>query len=143
MLPVASPLLLLIFFLCVQSLLVWLVCVLECFFLDLSCMGLLCLLDFIDYFLSHVGEIFYYNIFKIFLIPYTCSFSSSGMPIFQMLVCLILFQRSLRLSSVLFILFSLFCSSADMSTILSSSSLIHSSPSDSLILIPSRVFLIQ
>ena len=29
----------------------------------------LCLLDLIDYFLSHVGEIFNYNLFKIFLIP--------------------------------------------------------------------------
>ena len=103
----------------------------------------LCFLNLIDYFLSHVGDIFYYNIFKIFL-SYTCSFSSSsGTPIFQMLACLILSQRPLRLSSVLFILFSLFCSSADMSTILSSSSLIHSSASDSLILIPSTVFLIS
>ena len=103
----------------------------------------LCFLNLIDYFLSHVGDIFYYNIFKIFL-SYTCSFSSSSeTPIFQMLACLILSQRPLRLSSVLFILFSLFCSSADMSTILSSSSLIHSSASDSLILIPSTVFLIS
>ena len=70
-------------------------------------------------------------------------FSSSGTPIIQMLVCLILSQRSLRLSSVLFILFTLFCSSEVISTILSSSSLIHSSASDILLLIPSRVFLIS
>ena len=60
-----------------------------------------------------------------------------------MLVCLILSQRSLRLSSVLFILFTLFCSSEVISTTLSSSSLICSSVSDILLLIPSRVFLIS
>ena len=38
--------------------------------------------------------------------------SYPGTPIIQMLVHLILSQRSLRLSSVLFILFPLFCSSA-------------------------------
>src|SRR5574337_1321273 len=67
--------------------------------------------------------------------------SSSCTPIIQMLVCLILSQRSLRLSSVLFILFTLFCSSEVISTILSSSSLIHSSASGILLLVPSRVFL--
>ena len=56
---------------------------------------------------------------------------------------LILSQRSLRLSSSLIILFTLFCSSEVISTILSSSSLIHSSASDILLLIPSRVFLIS
>ena len=69
-------------------------------------------------------------------------FSSSGMPIIQLLVHLVLSQRSLRLSSVLFIPFSSFCSSEVISTILSSSSLIHSSASDILLLTPSRVFLI-
>ena len=59
-----------------------------------------------------------------------------------MLVCLILSQRSLRLFSVLFILFTLLWSSEVISTIVSSSSLIHSSASDILLLIPSRVFLI-
>ena len=60
-----------------------------------------------------------------------------------MLVHLILSQRSLRLSSVLFILFTLFCSSAVISTVLSSSSLIHSFALDILLSIPSRVFLIS
>ena len=54
---------------------------------------------------------------------------------------LILSQRSLRLPSVLFILFTLCYSSEIISTILSSSSLIHYSASDTLLLIPSRVFL--
>ena len=60
-----------------------------------------------------------------------------------MLVHLILSQRSLRLSSVLFILFTLFCSSEVISTILSSSSLSHSSAPDILLLISFRVFLIS
>jgi len=102
----------------------------------------LCLLDLIDYFLFHVGEIFNYNLFKIFLVPFLFS-SSSGTPIIQMLVHLIWSQRSLRLSSALFILFTLFCSSEVISTILSSSSLIRSSASNILLLIPSRVFLIS
>ena len=68
--------------------------------------------------------------------------SSSGTPVIQMLVHLILSQRSLRLSSVLFILFTLFCSSEAISTILSASPLIRSSASDILLLFPSRVFLI-
>ena len=68
MLLVAFPLLLLIFFLCVQSLLVWLVCVLACFSLGLSCMGFFAPLGF-SYFFFHVGEIFKYNLFKNILIP--------------------------------------------------------------------------
>ena len=60
-----------------------------------------------------------------------------------MVVHLILSQRSLRLSSVLFILFTLFCSSEVISTILPSSSLICSSASDILLLTPSRIFLIS
>ena len=79
---------------------------------------------------------------KIF--SYSFLFSSfSGTPMIQMLLHLILPQRSLRLSSILFILFTLFCSSQVISTILSSSSLIRSSPSDILLSIPSSVFLIS
>ena len=59
-----------------------------------------------------------------------------------MLVCFILSQKSLRLSSVLFILFTFLCFSGVISTILSSNSLICSF-SDILLLIPSRVFLIS
>ena len=99
----------------------------------------LCLLDLIDYFLFHVGEIFNYNLFKNFLIPFLFLFCFWD-PIIQMLACLIWSQRCLRLSSALFILFTLFCSSEVISTILSSSSLIRSSASDILLLIPSRVF---
>ena len=69
--------------------------------------------------------------------------SSSGTPIIWMLVPLMSYQRSLRLSLALFILFTLFCSSAVISTILSSSLLIHPSASDILLVIPSREFLIS
>jgi len=74
---------------------------------------------------------------KVFSYPFF--FSSSGTSIFQMLMYLILSQRSLRLSSVLLILFTLFCSEV-IFTILSSSSLICSPASEILLLIPSRVF---
>ena len=85
--------------------------------LGLSCMGLF--VPFgpkIDYFLFHVGKIFNYNLFKNFLIPFLFPFLLG--PLIRMLVHLILSQRSLRLSSVLFILFTLFCSSKVISTIL-------------------------
>ena len=61
-----------------------------------------------------------------------------------MLVCLILSQEFLRLSSILFILFPLFYSTVIISTILSSSLLIHSSDFFfKLLLVPSRVSLIS
>ena len=100
----------------------------------------LCFLDLIDYFLFYVGDIFNYNLFKNFLIPFLFLFFWDP---YWMSVHFIFSQRSLRLSSVLFILFTLFCSSEAISTILSSSSLICSSASDILLLIPSRVFLIS
>ena len=58
-----------------------------------------------------------------------------------MLVHWMLSQRSLRLSSILFILFALFCSVVVISTIFSFRSLIHSYVSVILLLIPSREFL--
>ena len=67
---------------------------------------------------------------------FSCLFSpsSSGTLIIHMLVCLMLFQRSLRLSSFLYIyIFSLFCSASVLSTILSSRSLTHFSGSNSLL----------
>ena len=79
---------------------------------------------------------------NIFSHPFFIS-CSSRTPIIQMLVYLILSQWSLKLFSVLFILFILFCSSEVISTILSSSSLIHSSASVILLLIPSIVFWIS
>ena len=121
---------------------VWLLCVLACFSLHLSCMGLSALPGLkIDYFLSHIREVFNYNLFKYFLRPFFSS--SSGTPIMQILVHLMLSQRSLRLSSILFILFSLFCSFVVISTILSSRSLIRSSASVILLLIPSSKVLVS
>ena len=75
---------------------------------------------------------------KIFSYPFFFS-SYSVTPIIRMLVCLIWSQRSLRQSSVLCILFTLFCSSEVISTILSSRSLIRASASDILLLFPSGV----
>ena len=98
--------------------------------------------DLIDYLLFHLEEFSTIISSKIFSYSFFFSFSS-GTPISRMLVCLILSQRSLRLSSVFFILFTLFCCSEVICTTLSSSSLIHSSASDILLLIPSRVFLIS
>ena len=68
MLLVASPLLLLIFFLLVFVSLISMC--LGTFLLGFILYGTLCLLDLIDYFLFHVGEIFNYHLFKNFLIPF-------------------------------------------------------------------------
>ena len=78
-----------------------------------------------------------YNL-NYFLGPFV-SFPSET-PIRWMLVCLMLSQRFLRLSSFLFIVFSLFCSTAVISNHLFFRSLIHSSASFILLLIPSSVF---
>ena len=107
------------------------------FLLGFILYGTLCLLDLIISF-SMLGKFLTIISSKFFSSP--LFFSSSGMPIIQLLVHLVLSQRCWRLSSVLFILFTLFCSSEVMSTILSTSSLIHSSASDILLLIPSRLF---
>ena len=104
--------------------------------------GHMCFLDLIDYFLSHVGEVFNYNFFKNFLSAFFLS-SSFGTPITWKLVLLISSQRCLMLSSILFVLFPLFGSSAVICTILSYSSLLCSSASVILLLVPSRVFLIS
>ena len=73
--------------------------------------GTLCFLDLVDYFLSHVWEVFSYYFFKYFLRSFLSS--PSGTPRMQMLVRLMLSQRSLRLSFLLFILFSILFSGSD------------------------------
>ena len=70
-------------------------------------------------------------------------FSSSGTAMIQMLGHLTLSQRSLRLSSFRLIRFSFFLPDSFISTILSSTSLILSSPSVILLLVSSRVFFIS
>ena len=102
----------------------------------------LCFLDLIDCFLPILGKFSTITSSNIFSVPFFFS-SSSGTPMIQMLVCLVLSQRSLRLSSILFILFPLFCSAVVISAILSSGLLICSSVSVILLLIPSREFLIS
>ena len=65
----------------------------------------LCFLDLVDYVLFHVREVFSYYLFKYFLRSFLSALL--GTPIIQMLVCLMLSQGSLRLSSFLFIFFFL------------------------------------
>ena len=79
---------------------------------------------------------------SIFLWSFLLS-SSSRTPMIQMLGHLTLSQRSLRLSSFLLIHFSFFLSDLFISTILSSTSLVISSASVILWLVPSRVFFIS
>ena len=76
----------------------------------------LCLLDLIVYFLFILGKFSTIISSKFFWYSFYVS-SSSGIPIIQMLVHLISSLKSLRLSSVLSILFTLFCSSEAISTI--------------------------
>ena len=73
---------------------------------------------------------------SIFAWPFFLS-SSSGTPMIRMLGHLTLSQRSLRLSSFLLILFYFFLSASFICTILSSTSLILSSVSVILLLVPS------
>ena len=75
---------------------------------------------------------------NIFSGPFCLSYPS-GTPIMRMFIHLMLSQRSLRLPSFLFILFSIFCSVAVISTILSSRSFIHASASVIPLLILSSV----
>ena len=100
----------------------------------------LSLLELIDYFLFHVREIFNYNLFKNFFVPFLFLFFwdpyNSNVGLFDIV-------PEVSEFSVLYILFTLFCSSEVISTILSSSSLIRSSASGILLLIPSSVFLIS
>ena len=72
----------------------------------------LCFLDLDDSFLCHIRDFFGYYLFKYFLRSFLSpSFSST--TIMWMLMCLMLFQRSLRLSSFLFILFFLLFHGSD------------------------------
>ena len=107
------------------------------FFLVFILYGTLHLLDLTDYFLFHVGEIFNYNCFKNFLIPFLFLFFfwdsyNLNVGLFDIV--------SGVSETISFFFFTLFCSSEVISTILSSSSLIRSSASDILLLSP-RVFL--
>ena len=113
------------------------------FFLGFILYGtLLRFLDLGDYFLSHVREVFAYNLFKYFLRPFLFLFFfwdayNSNVGVFSVVpeVSEIVFNS--------FHSFSLFCSLAVISTILPSSTFIHSSASVIPLLIPSSVFFIS
>ena len=89
----------------------------------------LCLLDLIDYFLFHVGEIFIYNLFKKFLMPFLFLFFFWDPYNLNVGALDIVPEVSETILSS-FRSFYFFCSSEVISMILSSSSLICSSPSD-------------
>ena len=112
---------------------------LSVFFLEFILPGTVCLLYLVDYVLSHVRGVFSYYLFKYFLRSFLSS--PSGTHIMQISVCLMLSQRCLRLSSFIFILFSIFCFTAVISTVLSSRSLIYSSASVILLLTSSVLFI--
>ena len=88
--------------------------------------------------LGKFSTIIYSRIFS-----YTFTFSSSETPIIQMLVCLIWTQKSLRLSSALFILFTFFWFQKLFPPFHLLAHWFFSSVSDTLLLISSRVFLIS
>ena len=94
-------------------------------------------------FLFHIGEIFNHNLQKF---SHTLSFSLLLGPLLFYCRCIWYCPRGFwdyPQFFFFFILFTLFCSWEVISTILSSSSLICSSASDILLLIPSRAFSIS
>ena len=97
----------------------------------------LCFLNLFVCFLSHVREVFGYYVFK----DVFCSFLSSSGIFIEMLVCLMLSQRPLKLFSFLFFFFFFSLFSFSIPTTLSSSLLIHSSVPSTLI--PSSVLFIS
>ena len=101
----------------------------------------LCFLDLVDYFFSHVREVFSYYLFNYFLRSFLSLFSfwdlyNANVGVFNVA------PRSLRLFSFPFNLFPIFYSVAVISTILSPRSFICSSPSVILMLIPTSILFI-
>ena len=114
-----------------------------CSSLGLFCLGLCAsvTLDLVDYFLSHVREVFSYYLFNYFLRSFLSLFSfwdlyNANVGVFNVA------PRSLRLFSFPFNLFPIFYSVAVISTILSPRSFICSSPSVILMLIPTSILFI-
>ena len=86
------------------------------FLLGFILYGTLHFLDFSECFLSYVKEVFSYYLFKYFLRVFLSLFSSWD-PYKVNVGAFTVVLRSLRLSSFLFITFSLFCFEAVISTI--------------------------
>ena len=123
---------------------VCLLCVSICSSLGLSCLGLSVLPRLSWLFCFPCSRNFQLLSLQIFSEVISLSpSSSSGTPMMWMFVHLMLSQRSLRLSSFLFILFYVFCSVVLISTILSSRSFICASASVILPWIPSSVLFIS
>ena len=117
---VAFPLLLLIFFSLSLIFVSLIAMCLGIFLLGFILSGTLCTSwTWVSISFPLLGNFFSYCLFRYFLRSLFSLSSPSGAPIMQMLVCLMLSQRSLRLSPFLFIFFSLFCSMAVISTSLS------------------------
>ena len=113
-----------------------------CFTLGLPCLELWVSWTWVAISFSILGKFSTIISSSMFSWPFFLS-SSSGTPMIQMLGRLTLSHRSLRLSSFVLILFCFFLSASFISTILSSTSLILSSASVILLLVPSRVFFIS
>ena len=128
MLFIISHLLLLIFFF------VFNFCQFDVFLLGFTPSGTLCFLDVVDYFLSDVREVFSSYLFKYFLRSFLSFFSLWG-P-YNVNVGAFNVVPGLLSCLHFFILFSIFCSTAVISTILPSRSFIYSSASLILLLIP-------
>ena len=125
----------------VCSLLIWLICVLGCFALGLSCLGLSGFLDLGGYFLPHFRKVFNYYLLKYFLMAFLFVFFfwdsyDSNVGAFDIVP---------EVSEVVLFSFNSFfpLSASFISTILCSTSLILSSASVILLLVPYRVFLIS
>ena len=105
------------FFVYLSFLSVWLLCVLVCFSLGFSCLGLCTSSTWVTLSFPMLGKfstIFSSNIYSG---PFSLS-SPSGTPMLWIFLYLIFSQDSLRLSSFHFILFSLFCPMTVIYTIL-------------------------
>ena len=102
----------------------------------------LCFLDLISSFLSRIKEVFNYSLFKYFL-SHFCSLFFFWDPYNSNVGAFNVVSEVSETVLNSFHSFSLFCSVVVISTILSSRSLIRSSASVILVLIPSRKFLIS
>ena len=103
---------------------------LSMFLLGFILYRILHILDLVDYFPSHFREVFNYNLFKYFLRPFLFLFSFWNSNNVNVGMFNVVLEVS-KIVLISFLFFSLFCSAAVTSTILSSSSLIQFSAVDS------------